>query len=137
LTAEQAKSFTALQESLKQLVEKPVLCKEDLQAQNAELIRASTAEHEKTRATILAAMSEKEVLDVQDILLHSLKFPQMWDRYQEILEAHIQTFKWIFDDSSIVDRRWSSLVNWLEYGNGVYCKYKFSEHYYFLQMSQE
>ncbi len=120
MTKEQAKGFTALETSLKQLANKPVLCKEDLWAQNAELLQDSAAEHEKTRVTILAAMSEREVLNVQEVLLHSLKFSQMRDRYEEIPEAHIQTFKWIFDDSPMLAQRWSNLVNWLEHGKGVY-----------------
>ena len=112
--------FEAIQGSLKCLIQKPFLSKEDLLEQNATIFQNNTAEHEKTRATIIAAMSKNETAKVQDMMLNSLRFPEMRDRYQEISEAHVRTFKWIFDDSHGTAKRWSNLADWLQHGDGVY-----------------
>lgn len=82
------------------------------------------SEHRKTRQMILdlrkavlprsdiadAITAQFEMLDVTDEeelqlrtsvqtrILELLKYPHMTDRYEELLEAHPQTFEWVFCD---------------------------------------
>ncbi|KAG4429835.1 hypothetical protein IFR05_014686 [Cadophora sp. M221] len=44
----------------------------------------------------------------------------MRDRYEEISEAHAQTFKWILRESESHTRTWSNFSNWLQNGTGIY-----------------
>jgi hypothetical protein len=57
---------------------------------------------------------------VQDIILQSLQFPTMTDRYEAIKEAHAKTCKWIFQKAQDVKQPWSDFSEWLEHGNGIY-----------------
>jgi hypothetical protein len=44
----------------------------------------------------------------------------MHDRHEQIAEAHIETFKWVLEDSLVTTLQSSSLVNWLKSDKGVY-----------------
>ncbi|CAG8948956.1 hypothetical protein HYFRA_00002084 [Hymenoscyphus fraxineus] len=74
-----------------------------------------------------------EMLDVSDAaelkvrkaihnsILESLRFPTMSSRYDDVLEAHPQTFEWALEHSpKDTPREWSNLANWLEGSDGVY-----------------
>jgi hypothetical protein len=78
-----------------------------------------------------AQNSHTDLLDVEKksnlALLDALKFPTMSHRHVEIAEAHQGTFSWIFAEPRSVDsgsgnraRPWSSYVQWLLEGSGIY-----------------
>ena len=53
-------------------------------------------------------------------LLHSLHYPALESRQEEIADAHKKTFQWIFDDSGDAVRPWSNFMEWLETGRDIY-----------------
>ena len=59
---------------------------------------------------------------VCDAVLHSLYFPGMKDRYENVAVAHAKTFNWIFDPDPVGPTPWTSLVPWLREDNspGLY-----------------
>jgi hypothetical protein len=57
---------------------------------------------------------------VKDRILESLLFSSISKRYEAVIEAHANTYKWIFLDPQPEDRPWSSFTNWLKNGNGIY-----------------
>ncbi|KAL9132773.1 MAG: hypothetical protein Q9175_006048 [Cornicularia normoerica] len=76
------------------------------------------AEQEKT-----AADRSRNDLPAQEYIqnfLHSLHFPAIESRQEEIAEAHKKTFNWIFDVFGDAVRPWSNFVEWLETGQGTY-----------------
>ncbi|KAL8830632.1 MAG: hypothetical protein Q9170_005650 [Blastenia crenularia] len=52
-------------------------------------------------------------------MIEGLRFPGMTDRYENVAEAHGQTFSWIFTPA---DGRqpWDSFTSWLEEGTSIY-----------------
>jgi hypothetical protein len=56
----------------------------------------------------------------EDRILESLLFPSISKRYEGVIEAHANTYKWIFLDPRPEDRPWSSFTDWLKNGNGIY-----------------
>jgi hypothetical protein len=66
------------------------------------------------------ANSWNEHSQIQDIILQSLRFPTMKDRYEAIREAHAKTFKWIFRKLDNIDQPWSDFSDWLQHGDGMY-----------------
>ncbi|KAL8942792.1 MAG: hypothetical protein Q9211_001246 [Gyalolechia sp. 1 TL-2023] len=52
-------------------------------------------------------------------LIQSLRFPGLMDRYENVAEAHGQTFSWIFtpDDGK---QPWHSFTSWLEESTSIY-----------------
>ncbi|PMD45669.1 hypothetical protein L207DRAFT_452788 [Hyaloscypha variabilis F] len=57
---------------------------------------------------------------VEEMILQSLRFPTMEDRYEEIKEAHAKTFEWIFEKSNDTNRQWDDFSDWLQHGEGIY-----------------
>ena len=57
---------------------------------------------------------------VKDRILENLLFPSISKRYEAVIEAHANTYKWIFLDPRAEDRPWSSFTDWLKNGNGIY-----------------
>ena len=55
-----------------------------------------------------------------EAIIASLKFPGMNDRYEAVVEAHAQTFSWIFSVEESDDQRWDSFTTWLESGEDLY-----------------
>ena len=53
-------------------------------------------------------------------IIASLKFPGMDDRYEAVVEAHAQTFSWIFSVDKSSSQRWDSFTSWLESGEHLY-----------------
>jgi hypothetical protein len=100
------------------------------------------SEHERTRKTILASMrstwvvpslqrapiSQRDDLPGQEekhhlittLLLASLRFPTMHDRYDEVELAHRKTYDWIFQPPSQKHVTWSNFPKWLAEGEGIY-----------------
>lgn len=73
-----------------------------------------------------------EMLDVSDTLeqqlraaLHdsitkSLVYTSMNHRYEDVIEAHPNTFEWAFKNPTATQLPWSNLADWLKTGDGVY-----------------
>jgi len=57
---------------------------------------------------------------INDLILESLSFPAMSERYEVLHEAHIRTFQWVFDSSSNQDCQWDNFREWLEQSDGLY-----------------
>ncbi|TVY80314.1 hypothetical protein LSUE1_G006860 [Lachnellula suecica] len=71
------------------------------------------------------------ILSCESWVLKGLTFLSITDRYDDVEEAHLQTFEWIFerrpsknrpgdDDKKIATKKWSNFVDWLRGGQGVY-----------------
>lgn len=52
--------------------------------------------------------------------LESLKFPDLIHGHKKIVEAHEETYRWIFDASGQKLGKWSNFVEWLQNGHGTY-----------------
>lgn len=66
-------------------------------------------------------VSESELRrSIHDAILTSLSYPSMANRYESVVEAHPETFKWAFVDSTTSNLTWSNLSDWLKGGSGVY-----------------
>ncbi len=52
--------------------------------------------------------------------LESLKFPDLIHGQKRIVDAHNETYQWIFDASGQKLGKWSNFVEWLQYGHGTY-----------------
>jgi hypothetical protein len=63
---------------------------------------------------------EKLRRKVNGLLLDGLAYPHMTNRYEEILEAHPNTFEWIFSDPKGESRPWSDFGTWLREDGGIY-----------------
>lgn len=57
---------------------------------------------------------------LQRKILELLSYPYMTDRYEQVLEAHPQTFNWIFCESDQWDFPWDNFGQWLRQGQGIY-----------------
>ncbi|CAG8981479.1 hypothetical protein HYALB_00003050 [Hymenoscyphus albidus] len=58
---------------------------------------------------------------VHNSILESLRFPTMSSRYDDVLEAHPQTFEWALEQSpKDTLHEWSNLADWLEGSDGFY-----------------
>jgi len=53
---------------------------------------------------------------VADEVLRSLRFPSMSDRYENVLEAYPETFKWALNEK----QPYKNLVDWFRRGDGVF-----------------
>jgi hypothetical protein len=58
--------------------------------------------------------------DWEKIILDSLRFPTMRDRYEGIESAHKNTFKWIFHEPGDWNKPWDDFAQWLKAGDGIY-----------------
>lgn len=61
-----------------------------------------------------------KLADVEEEAWESLSFPIIKDREDQISEADLATFNWIFEEPRNVDRPWSSFLNWLKSANSLY-----------------
>ncbi|KAL5325671.1 hypothetical protein ACEPPN_006800 [Leptodophora sp. 'Broadleaf-Isolate-01'] len=95
-------------------------------------------EHERTRIAVLTAVGKMSpgivhpsnseniyqrpdlLQQAQDRILHSLQFPSISERYEQVSHAHAATFDWIFENPNDEDRPWSNFSDWLQSGNGIY-----------------
>jgi hypothetical protein len=58
--------------------------------------------------------------ELQRNVLGHLHFVEMKDRENRIMEAHKETFQWIFGKPESVDTPWPSFANWLTNESGLY-----------------
>lgn len=54
------------------------------------------------------------------IILNTLLYPSITDRYEQVAEAHKKTFDWIFDHFDEGTRLWTNFSQWLRTGQGLY-----------------
>lgn len=50
---------------------------------------------------------------IANLMLHSLYFPRMKDRYYKVAKAHVKTFNWILDSALDSSTSCSNYVQWL------------------------
>ena len=81
------------------------------------IIRSSGVEHLDHIAELKKKFSEaaqdKTEEEVQMLMLHSLYFPQMEERYERIAIAHSETFSWILESHDDPTVPWAKFVPWL------------------------
>jgi hypothetical protein len=76
-------------------------------------------------------VAERDVtLSCENSILKGLNFSTITDRYDEVEEAHLQTFEWIFERRPLKSgqqnskknetKKWSNFVDWLRCGQGIY-----------------
>ncbi|KAH9216706.1 hypothetical protein DL95DRAFT_460042 [Leptodontidium sp. 2 PMI_412] len=116
ITANHSDQLSAIQSSIAAWSESL----NNLRGDYAALFCETITDLKKLRSIILEGLSEAELHKVNQMMLNSLRYPQMRDRYEEISEAHAQTFKWILEDSESQTRTWSNFSNWLQNGTGIY-----------------
>lgn len=56
----------------------------------------------------------------QKRILESLYFPEIHARQEEIVDAHKETFQWVFEQAESRLRPWDSFAEWLESGSRTY-----------------
>lgn len=61
-----------------------------------------------------------ELRNEEKTFVESLKFPVMVKRKNEIDEAEMSTFDWIFEDSELGHQQWNSFSNWLLHDGSLY-----------------
>ncbi|KAI1128909.1 hypothetical protein F5Y10DRAFT_291558 [Nemania abortiva] len=68
----------------------------------------------------MRSYSQADAEKMNDVLVDSLYFRQMTDRWETIKLPHQQTYEWIFSDPELTEQPWDNLVDWLEHGSGCY-----------------
>ena len=65
---------------------------------------------------------EKARKRYRQLFLESLHYPEITRRQDTVTEAHQKTFHWVYDTDGFDKsaRRWQSIAEWLENGDGVY-----------------
>ncbi|KFY57399.1 hypothetical protein V496_06431 [Pseudogymnoascus sp. VKM F-4515 (FW-2607)] len=56
---------------------------------------------------------EEEEEKIARVLLESLRFPSMEDRYNDIRDPYPETFQWIFHDPKERNKNWDNFAEWL------------------------
>ncbi|KAJ5724761.1 hypothetical protein N7493_006489 [Penicillium malachiteum] len=57
---------------------------------------------------------------VQSKILDCLHFRQIDHRYDTVVNAHRNTYEWIYHDPDVENKPWSNFSQWLEQGHGCY-----------------
>ena len=57
---------------------------------------------------------------VDEMVLESLRYPTMAARMENMEEAHVQTFDWIFQECKSDEILWDSFFKWLTDSSGIY-----------------
>jgi hypothetical protein len=93
----------------------------------AELIRkedpSSTVDVITARIEMLSVDTEQEELlrrSIQKRILEMLKYPEMTNRYEQLVESHPKTFDWIFCSSDKWEFPWTDFGKWLKESQGIY-----------------
>ena len=89
-----------------------------------ELRTVTRKENEETREYISKAFQQQqrqlEEKEYRKRLLDSLWFDEIHSREENIVDAHRETFEWIFDKSDHAVGSWDSFIGWLESRQGTY-----------------
>lgn len=93
---------------------------EELRAQFESLTKSQQRELAETRAAFVRLDGKKRRLRVELDILESLRFPQIHDRYDQIVRAHENTFTWIFRDPRAYQKPWDDFLQWICNGTGIY-----------------
>lgn len=76
-----------------------------------------------SQACDAARINEKRLRQaVSSAILDSLCFPMIAQRFDDVTEAHHDTFQWIFQrsDETAGEKLWDNFAEWLETGDGLY-----------------
>ena len=65
-------------------------------------------------------LRQRERERLEQHFLESLKFPDLIHGQKRIVDAHKETYQWIFDASGQKLGNWSNFVTWLQHGHGTY-----------------
>ncbi|CZR67110.1 uncharacterized protein PAC_17009 [Phialocephala subalpina] len=57
---------------------------------------------------------------VAKAIIDSLRFPEIVDRFEGVVEAHKGTFQWLYEREGLMNSHWDSFTTWLETGDGLY-----------------
>jgi hypothetical protein len=57
---------------------------------------------------------------VDEMVLENLRYPTMTARMENMEEAHVQTFDWIFQECKSDEIQWDSFSKWLTDNSGIY-----------------
>jgi hypothetical protein len=120
---------------------------EEIAGLHSKTMDHNASEHKETRSAIISAvhqasrekrqrvfvntdehesLEQRKELEQQRksqserIILESLQYPHMGERYLRVEKAHKDTFRWIFNDPRPQDRPWNSFTDWLRCGKGIY-----------------
>jgi hypothetical protein len=94
-----------------------------LQRCTEEIIRRQRKSEQAILAAVSAARENELTVErksVQDEVLDVLNFRRIHDRFDEIEQAHRDTFEWVFDQKSNPEMQWDKLQSFLETGRGCY-----------------
>jgi hypothetical protein len=103
---------TKLQQSVKTLLETLIDIHNKLHSE----MRKADAEAAKQASDKARRLDDV----VNNSLIHSLRFPAMRNRHEEINEAHQRTFSWIFQPPQEHTRPWDDFPNWLRNDTDIY-----------------
>ncbi|KAI0538376.1 hypothetical protein GGR58DRAFT_501208 [Xylaria digitata] len=62
---------------------------------------------------LITSYDENALKAAEGIILSSLWYPSIRDREETIAEAHADTFQWIFEDPTTIEKPWDSFVEFL------------------------
>lgn len=86
--------------------------------EESELLLRQTANEIKTSIQTESHKAKKFYNDQVECavssIIASLTFPGMNDRYGQVLDAHANTYSWIFESKTTSDQPWDSFTSWLE-----------------------
>lgn len=91
-----------------------------------ETLSTLVGETRQTRREILEALNHNELSAfrqkraIEKLILENLRFDMMPERYEEVAEAHKNTFEWIYRESPDCTRVWSNFARWLRGDDGLY-----------------
>jgi hypothetical protein len=77
-------------------------------------------QHNDNSVTSHHPPASAEDLQTQDIILQTLRFPTMNDRYEAIEDAHAKTCNWIFEELDGDEKQWDSFSRWLQSSDSIY-----------------
>ena len=93
-------------------------------AKHTETRRYVASEIDQARGQLTTTMQSLHIRDAtaerRNAFIHSLVFPEIHFRQENIADAHRDTFEWIFDESGQRLRPWSSFVDWLKCSDSLY-----------------
>ncbi|KUJ09034.1 uncharacterized protein LY89DRAFT_788448 [Mollisia scopiformis] len=125
--------ITALTITLSQILSRREFKSEDDHLRTRQIILQQLCQREHqsypSGGDIVAGIEMLQVSDTQENRLRdflqrgfirSLWYEEMTHRYEDIVEAHPETYEWAFHDPPQDAHSWSSLYDWLKTGRGVY-----------------
>lgn len=106
----------SMQDIARHLAAEPMTC--DQMAMLLQNYTSSVTESITQKLQTLSLRHERSLYC--DKFLASLHFPEIHSRQEEVVEAHQETFQWIFDDSGAAIRPWTNFVDWLKNESDTY-----------------